>query len=759
MNFGKLKNYSVDGHNVVFEYEQQTTKIQVISPEVMRVFAGFEDDGSYSNAIENRDFVLCDFKVDMIRDHVCIETSKMICCVHDNFLVDFYDTNHHPICMDYTGERVMIERVSEEIIEMLENEGHDWFEIEGNRKVQVVKKLNGDECFYGLGDKTGFLDKRGYDYMMWNTDNPEPQVDSFKALYKSIPFFMTLSGGYTYGIFFDTPYKSWFDMGKESKDYFWFGADEGNLDYYFMLGKDMAEVIKLYTNLTGTCPLPQKWTLGYQQSRWGYVNWGEVKDVAQKMRANDIPCDVIHLDIDYMQDYKVFTWNQDRYEHDPKNCVKQLKDMGIKVVTIIDPGVKVEKGYEIYEKGMANDYFAKNANGDVYVNAVWPGDAVFPDFGKTKVRSWWANNQKFLINMGVRGVWNDMNEPASFNGPLPDDVVFSENDKPVLHKKAHNVYGHQMAKATYEGLKAYDGRRPFVITRACYAGSQKYSTVWTGDNQSLWTHLQMVIPQLCNLGLSGIAFAGTDIGGFGADTTPELLARWIQVGCFSPLCRNHSSAGTRRQEPWVFGNEIMSIYRKYVKLRYHFIPYIYDLFHEQEANGMPIMRPLVLMYPEDKEVRDMNDEFMVGPNFLVAPVVTQGTTKRLVYLPEGEWYDYWTKERFAGGQWIIKEAPLDVCPIYVKAGAVIPVMEDCDYIPEKTADTLQLEVYDGIGKWTTYLDNGTDFDYREGKCNQYDITQTANGDIEVQFAGGSYEHPYKRVIVRRMDGSEKTIEL
>lgn len=757
MKFGKLKNHTIDGQNVVFEYENQTAKLQVISPEVIRVFAGYEDDGSYSNAIENHDWAPCEFTVSEENDGVYVKTKKLICHVHDAFMVDFYDADRKLICKDYVGEREIIERVSKEMIELMKSEGHDWFEVEKDRNVQVVKKMNGDECFYGLGDKTGFLDKRGYDYMMWNTDNPEPHVDSFKALYKSIPFFITLSGGHTYGIFFDTPYKSWFDMGKESDEYFWFGADEGNLDYYFMLGADMAEVLKLYTGLTGTCPLPQKWTLGYQQSRWGYVTWNDVREIAGNMRKYDIPCDVIHLDIDYMQNYKVFTWNNDRYEHDPKNCVKQLKDDGFKVVTIIDPGVKVEKDYPVYEAGVANDYFAKDANGEVYVNAVWPGDAVFPDFGKTKVRQWWGENQKFLLDMGVRGVWNDMNEPASFNGPLPDDVVFSENDKPVPHKKAHNVYGHQMAKATYEGLKAYDGRRPFVITRACYAGTQKYSTVWTGDNQSLWAHLQMAIPQLCNLGLSGVTFAGTDIGGFGSDTTPELLTRWIQVGCFSPLFRNHSAGGTRHQEPWVFGDKVMDIYRKYVKLRYHFIPYYYDLFHEQEKTGMPVMRPLVLMYPQDLEVRDMNDEFMIGPNILVAPVVTQGTTKRLVYLPEGQWYDYWTKELHEGGQWLTKDAPLDVCPVYIKAGSMIPVMEDCQFVPEETSETLQLEVYPGSGSWTHYLDNGTDFAYREGKCNQYAFTQSEDGKVDVRCVSGAYERPYKEVVLRRMDGSEEKI--
>lgn len=291
-----------------------------------------------------------------------------------------------------------------------------------------------------------------------------------------------------------------------------------------------------------------------------------------------------------------------------------------------------------------------------------PGDSAFPDFGRQEVRDWWGEKHQFLLDKGIMGVWNDMNEPASFNGPLPDDVVFTEEDEITNHKWMHNVYGHNMSKATYQGLRRLSDKRPFVITRACYSGTQKYATVWTGDNNSLWTHLRMAIPQLCNLGMSGYPFAGTDIGGFGSDTTGELLVRWYQVGCFSTLFRNHSAMGTRRQEPWLFGKEKLDIIRKYVELRYELIPYFYDLFHEHLSTGLPVMRPLVLEYEKDINTHNMNDEFMIGSQLLAAPVVEQGATKRMVYLPAGEWVDYWTKEHIAGGQYIIRDAPLDTCP-------------------------------------------------------------------------------------------------
>ena len=317
-----------------------------------------------------------------------------------------------------------------------------------------------------------------------------------------------------------------------------------------------------------------------------------------------------------------------------------------------------------------------------------------------------------------------MNEPASFLGPLPDDVMFNNDGTLIQHKEAHNVYGHMMAKATYEGIKTATNKRPFIVTRACYAGSQKYSTVWTGDNQSTWEHLRMSIPMLMNLGLSGMAFCGTDVGGFGFDCSAELLARWVQVGAFTPLFRNHSALGTRDQEPWAFDEETEEINRKYIKLRYKFIPYLYDLYRKCELTGAPIIRPLLFNYENDKNTYEINDQFLFGDSILVAPVVEQGARQRMVYLPEGDnWIDYWTKEEIKGGQYIIKSAPLDTCPIYVKAGSIIPVYEEQNYIGEKQQDILNLEVYLSSEMknitYTHYVDDGESFNYRNGEYNEY----------------------------------------
>lgn len=746
---GKLNKYGQEGQKIILEFEQGRAQIEVLTPYIVNVFYDPEKERVPSKAIEGSKSVSVNLALEEKKDGLWIHTGQVSVRVCDDFYVDFFDKDGREVCLDYRGERRPLERVSSSL---LEQEGHSAAASVQQCKIQAVKQLKPSLHFYGLGDKTGFLDKRHYDYEMWNTDNPAPQVDCFKALYKSIPFFMALDNTHVYGLFFDNTFKGYFNMGQESEEYYWFGAEGGSLDYYYIAGDSMPEVLSGYTYLTGTAPLPQKWTLGYHQCRWGYVTQEDVEEIARNMRENDIPCDVIHFDIDYMQDYKVFTWNQERYHNDPDSFLNRLFRDGFKTVVINDPGVKQEEGYPIYDEGVKEGYFAKTPEGEVYINAVWPGAAAFPDFGNPKVRRWWGRNQKFLLDRGVRGIWNDMNEPASFNGPLPQDVVFMDGDRESTHGELHNVYGHFMAKAAYEGLKEFDGRRPFVITRACYAGSQKYSTAWTGDNCSIWAHLQMAIPQLCNLGLSGMPFVGTDIGGFGADTTPELLARWVQVGCFSPLFRNHSALGTRKQEPWQFGKEVLDIYRKYVKLRYRLIPYFYDLFYEEERTGAPIMRPLVFQYEKDRTARTCNDEFLVGGNILVAPLVQPGTDKRMVYLPEGVWYDYWTGARLTGPAWFVKDVPLDTCPVYVKGGSIIPVMEPQSYVGEKPLEELMLEVYPGEGGYDHYLDNGEDFAYREGKYHQYHFEITEEGQVTGEVVHAGYGEPYKRILVCRRGG-------
>lgn len=368
---------------------------------------------------------------------------------------------------------------------------------------------------------------------------------------------------------------------------------------------------------------------------------------------------------------------------------------------------------------------------------MWSGTTVFPDFGRKNVRDWWGEQHRFLMESGVAGIWNDMNEPRGFAGDLPDDLPMHDGECLSNHKALHNAYGHMMNKASFDGLKALDTKRPFVITRACYAGSQKYALTWTGDNHSLWMHLQMAVPQLLNLGLSGYAFAGTDVGGFGSDCTPELLCRWTQIGTFSPLFRNHCSKGSVRQEPWAFDEQTREICRKFIRLRYQLLPYLYDLFYQCEKTGLPILRPLVLHYQDDLEALNLNEEFLVGENLLVAPVLDQGATRKLVYLPAGKWYGFEDGKEYDGGRYHMVEAPLDCCPMFVKEGSIIPTCEVMDHIPDEGWDTLKLLVYPGKGEYTHYQDNGTDYAYREGAYNLYHFTNE-NGTVRQEMLHTGY---------------------
>lgn len=681
--------------------------------------------------------------------------------------IQIFDRQGKLLCTDYTGKQKENEILSPEELEQMIQEGHVIHNGDDPCKFMIAKQLFGDEVFYGLGDKTGFLNKKGYDYTMWNTDNPDPQVENstFKAMYKSFPFFITLRPDCVYGIFFDNHYKTFFDMGYSSTDYYSFGAADGDLDYYFIYGNNIPEVLAGYTSLTGRSPLPQMWTLGYHQSRWSYSSAEEVLTLAENFRKYNVPCDAIHLDIDYMDNFKIFTTDKHRFA-DLEQLSQKLKALGIKLVTIIDPGTKAEEGYYLYEDGLKNDYFAKTPDGQVYHNIVWPGDSVFPDYTSSKVRQWWGAQTSHLLRQGIRGIWNDMNEPASFQGPLPENVVFSGDHSPRLHKEVHNIYGHLMAKATYEGLKKHDKKRPFVITRACYSGSQKYATAWTGDNQSLWSHLKMSIPQLLNLGMSGMPFVGTDIGGFGSNTTPELFSRWIEASCFAPLFRNHSAKYTRRQEPWQFDQETLEINRKYITLHYKFLPYFYDLCYEESKTGIPMMRPLVMHYEKDKNTWECNDEYLVGTSILVAPVTDQGARARIVYLPEGIWVDYWTGERIHGGKNIIREAPLSVCPIYIKAESLLPVWPAVNSVPDGGSSQLILEYYptepvditntdavcsdkktSNVTSYIHYQDNGTDFAYEEGEYNLYEFTVDNTRNLTVNLLHNGYTKEYKEILL------------
>ena len=742
IKFGALKDFAVEGNIVNLAFENGKGRLEILTDRIINVFSPFESEDHRSKSIEGNKAKKTAFTAEKSGTALIVKTAYLTVKVFTDFKVDFYRYDGKTLCRDYRGKMTKVKRFSPCYKYYADPVKGDW-----EKTVLVTKRLADDECILGLGDRAGFIDKKGYEYRTWTYDTTDVHDEQMPQLYKSIPFVMLKRpGAVPCGLFFDNTYKATFNLGRDDPSYMWYGVDDGNLDYYFIGGDTLPEIVTGYCYLTGTTPLPQRWTLGYQQSRWGYMGDDDIDYVTDTMRKCGIPCDAIHFDIEYMSYYKDFTWNHERFPN-PEKTLADMKKKGFKAVTIIDPAIKLEKGYSVYDEGLRRGCFCKDANGLTYVNACWPGDALFPDFGLPECQKWWAENVERHIARGVDGIWNDMNEPASFKGELADNVVMHDGKRETCHKELHNVYGHFMDRATYNGIKKATGRRPFVITRACFAGTQKYSTAWTGDNRAVWTHLRTAIPQLCTLGICGMSFVGTDIGGFNQDTTPELISRWVEAACFSPLFRNHCDKWARQQEPWMFGERTLSIYRKFVKLRYAFIPYIYDLMFEGEKTGLAVMRPLALHYENDPKALKCNTEFTVGENLLVAPIVEQGATDRAVYLPRGDWFDVNTGKKIRGGRSIIADAPLDTLPMYAKAGSIFPNYEEMNYIGEKKLDRLILKVFPGSGEYRHFEDNGEDFAYRRGEYNEYLFTITEDGIFRGKLIRKGYKNGYKKFTV------------
>lgn len=624
-------------------------------------------------------------------------------------------------------------------------------------QIRVWKSMPQNELYYGFGEKTGMLQRRDLAMTNWNTDIPAytPGTD---PVYQSIPFFLGMRGGKFYGIFFDNTFRTSFDMGKESDRYYSFGADGGMIDYYFFYGPGPKKVIERFTELTGRMNLPPKWSIGYQQCRWSYYPESKVRDIAGNFRKRGIPCDVIYLDIDYMDGYRCFTWNNNNFP-DPKKMIGDLAADGFKIVTIIDPGIKQDSSYWVYKEGFKGKHFVLNPDSSLFIGPVWPGQCAFPDFANSQARAWWGTLYKNLVNIGVKGFWNDMNEPSVFDVPtktFPLDVRHNVDGDVQLHSEIHNVYGMQMARGTYEGLRRLDpNERPFVLTRAGYAGTQRYSAAWTGDNVSSWEHLAMAIPMCLNFGLSGQPFVGPDIGGFIGTPTGEMYTRWLQYGVFLPLCRSHSVKGSIDKEPWMYGEEFEKINKKYIELRYRLLPFLYTEFYKASVSGIPIMRPLMLEYPDDKTTYRIDTQFMVGEDILISPVLEAGSKTRWMYLPKGEWYDFWTREKMEGGKWIDAKAPLDVIPVFVRAGAVVPLQQVVQYTDQAPADPLTYEIFlSSEAKGICYEDDGISFDYQKGNYRTVGIKASVHGSgiaVTRSAAEGAFL-PAQRSLVFAVNG-------
>jgi len=736
-SLGAMPEPQRDGDALVFKSAQGIVSVRAVAPDIIRIrFApapAFGRDHSY--AVSNRELGAPGASVEVGASQSTLKTAALRVTIrHDPFRISVADA----------AGNVLDEDDPERGIGFV------------GRQVKVWKRLRPDEFVYGLGEKSGRLNKRGPHlgggtYVMWTTDAYD-YGDDTDPLYVSIPFYMVLREGRAHGVFLDNTFRSVFDVGHESPDRLAFGAEDGELDYYVIDGPEPKRVLERYTALTGRTPLPPRWSLGYHQCRYSYYPESRVRFIADNFRERRIPADVIWLDIHYLDGYNPFTWDKERFP-DPKRMIADLRQRGFRLVTIVDPHPKKQPGWSVYDSGLKADAFVKNPDGTVYEAPVWPsnaeknpGPSVFPDFSKPAGRKWWGSQFKFYTDVGVAGIWNDMNEPAAFVDPFHTMALDARHDnegQPTDTREIHNVYGLLNTQGTYEGLLALrPDERPFVLTRATFAGGQRYAAVWPGDNQSNWDALRASLPMLMGMGLSGLSFVGSDIGGFAKAPSAELLTRWLQTGVFYPFMRMHTEIGSPDQEPWSYGVRHEAVNRRAIELRYELLPHVYNAMREASETGVPAMRPLMLEYPKDPKALAIYDQFLFGADLLVAPVLREEVAERSVYLPAGDWYDFWTGRRLAGGETIRVGVTIDSIPVFVRAGAFVFRQPVVQHTGEMAGQPLIVDVYPAAASDARlYEDDGESRQYLKGAFLSRRFSQRRSGGaatIEVSAAEGTW---------------------
>ena len=574
---------------------------------------------------------------------------------------------------------------------------------------------------YGTGEVTGSLLRNGKTVKLWNTDNFKYMADGGKRLYQSHPWVLGVNAdGTAFGVIADNTWKQQIDLSDSIR----FISEGPAFRVIIIQRNSPQEVVKELASLIGKMQMPPLWALGYQQCRFSYVPDTRIKSIADTFRLKKLPCDVIWMDIDYMERFKIFTFDKTKIP-DPKGVNDYLHAKGFHSVWMIDPGVKIEKDYPVYESGTAGNHWVQTADGKEFHGSVWPGPCVFPDYTRPETRSWWGGLYKDYMATGVDGVWNDMNEPSVFDGP---DGTMPENNhhrgggdlQADVHQRYHNVYGMLMVKASREGiLAANPEKRPFILSRSGYLGSNRYAATWTGDNCSSEEHMQWSIPMTLNLGLSGQPFNGPDMGGFGLNATGELFGQWVAFGAFFPFVRGHATNDVNNKEPWAFGEEIENVSRTALNRRYQLLPYYYTLFHESSVNGLPVMRPLFFADAKDSTLRKEDQAFLVGDALLVIPRWAKNPA-----LPQGIWRSFNLENN---------GAPTDKyqAELKLKGGSILPVGKVIQNTTEYSTDSLTLYVsLDAQGKavGTLYEDAGDGFGYKKGEYLQTKFSAIQKGD-------------------------------
>ena len=724
-------------------------RIEAVRDDVVRITMSrggvFDESPTYAVCVDPLE-VPVDVRFERDDDRVRLVTSALVVSLWlDPFRIDVHRTDGSPV----------IESAADE-------EGRYWTYATLNDSFTLRRRCGGADGIYGLGEKSGSHNRKGRDFTLWNTDvlNPnasreftegkeptdpggDPTSVEFDPYYVSVPFFyhQRYPHGEMAASFVDNGYRGAYEFSRPEEYRITFQG--GQWTEYVFAGPHMPAILSTYTELTGRMELPPLWALGYHQCRWYKYDQAGVEALGQRHRDDQFPCDALWLDIDYMDGYRVFTWDRASFP-DPPGMLQKLAAMGYRVITIIDPGVKYEPGYEVFDDGLKRGVFCRTEGGDTYIGQVWPGHTAFPDFATAEARSWWGQLNAAHVRSGLAGIWNDMNEPAT--GEIaPDAMRFERGTAP--HARFRNQYALLMAMGTREGLlEARPDLRTFILSRSGFAGIQRYAANWMGDNQSEWEHLWLSITMGCGFGVSGQPFVGSDIGGFQGNSNAELFLRWMQYGSLTPFCRNHAETGKIDQYPWAFGEVVNEYVREAVRLRYRLMPYIYAAFVRASQTGEPVQRPLIFDFQYEATARHLDDEYLFGRDLLVAPVDEPGMTARQVYLPAAGWYDWHSDEPHVGRDFVIASTPMDRIPLYARAGAVIPMWPEA---PASTAgyhpETIELHLFVplGDGRWESLLveDDGLTFAARDGRHVTTTFTVSRQGSsvtLDARVSGGGY---------------------
>ncbi len=622
-------------------------------------------------------------------------------------------------------------------------------EISTEEGFAFTYRMDGEDVVYGLGEANRGLNKRNYCYISNCTDDPN-HTEAKMSLYAAHNF-IVISGKETFGLFFDYPSKITFDIGYTKEELLQVSCEYADLYLYVITGESAYDIVKQFRKIIGRSYIPPRFAFGFGQSRWGYKTKEDYRSVADGYQDNHIPIDMIYMDIDYMQDFKDFTLNEENFRDFPE-FVREMKERGIRLIPIIDAGVKVEEGYPVYEEGVEKGYFCKREDGSDFVAAVWPGDTHFPDVLNPEARRWFGGKYRFLIDQGIEGFWNDMNEPAIFYSregieelketikryvqedmetiPVweleglvtgiannPEDYrrfYHNVGGRMIRHDKVHNLFGYNMTRAAAEAFdRIVPDKRLLMFSRSSYIGMHRYGGIWTGDNRSWWSHILLNLKMMPSLNMCGFLYTGADLGGFDNDATRDLVLRWMALGVFTPLMRNHSAQGTRRQEAYQFGDT--EDFRGIVETRYRLLPYLYSEYMKAALNDDMYFRPLAFVYPEDSFAAGVEDQMMLGGEAMIAPVYTQNAKGRYVYLPEDMLFvkfakdGAYTEELLTQGHHYVEIAVNEV-PFFIRKGRCIPLAEAAECMEKLDTANLKMIGFEHA-EYTLYEDDGIGKDY------------------------------------------------